>query len=146
MPESAAPHAESESAAARPNSLEQLSRRERQIMDILYRLEAPSAADVRAEMADPPSYSAVRSALSLLVDRGLVAHSRDGQRYLYRPTVPKKKARRSMLRHVLETFFEGSRPQAALALLDDQDLQLSGDEYARLRGLLDEARERGGRS
>ncbi|MEM1177228.1 MAG: BlaI/MecI/CopY family transcriptional regulator [Acidobacteriota bacterium] len=137
------PHADADAAPFTPESLEQLSRRERQIMDILYRLEDPSAADVRAAMADPPSYSAVRSALALLVERGLASHSRDGQRYLYRPTVPKKKARRSMLAHVLETFFEGSRPQAALALLDDGDVRLNDEEYERLRGLLEEARDRG---
>ncbi|MEM6792862.1 MAG: BlaI/MecI/CopY family transcriptional regulator [Acidobacteriota bacterium] len=119
-----------------------LSRRERQIMDILYRLERASAADVQEEMADPPSYSAVRSALSLLVERGHLALEKEGQRYFYRPSVPKKKARRTVLAHVLETFFDGSRSAAALALLEDDDLRLSDDEYSRLRGLLDSAHDR----
>ena len=127
----------------KPEKLKKLSRRERQIMDILYRLERASAADVREAMPDAPSYSAVRSALALLVERGMAKHERDGQRYLYQPTVPKKRARRSMLEHLLDTFFDGSRPQAALALLEDDDVRLSDEEYDRLRALLDQAHGRG---
>ena len=127
----------------KPEKLKKLSRRERQIMDILYRLERASAADVREAMPDAPSYSAVRSALALLVEGGMAKHERDGQRYLYQPTVPKKRARRSMLEHLLDTFFDGSRPQAALALLEDDDVRLSDEEYDRLRALLDQAHGRG---
>ncbi|MEM1203513.1 MAG: BlaI/MecI/CopY family transcriptional regulator [Acidobacteriota bacterium] len=122
----------------------ELSRRERQILDILYRLGQATAAEVQDALPDPPGYSAVRSALRLLEQRGVVQHQRDGQRYVYEPKAPKRRMGQGVLSHVLETFFDGSRQQAVSALLEDDDLQLTTSEYRRLADLLEEARRRGG--
>jgi predicted transcriptional regulator len=119
-----------------------LSRRERQIMDILYRRGRATAAEVQEELPDPPGYSAVRSALRLLEQRGVVRHLEEGARYLYLPTRRKQELRGSALSHVLDTFFDGSRQQAVCALLEDDDLELSESEYQRLASLLEAARQR----
>lgn len=120
-----------------------LSRRERQIMTILHRRGRATAAEVQEELPDPPGYSAVRSALRLLEERGVVRHERDGQRYVYSPAVPKEGAVRSAVGHLLRTFFGGSRKQAVSTLMDDSDFRLSDEEYRQLARLLEDARRRG---
>ena len=120
-----------------------LSRRERQIMDIVYRDGEVSARAIQDALPDPPSYSAVRGLLRILVDKGHLAHREDGVRYLYRATVPREQARTSALRRVLSTFFEGSAEKAVAALLDLSDGDLSDEELARLARRIDAAREEG---
>jgi len=112
-------------------------------MDVLYRLEAASAADVRKQMPDPPSYSAVRAHLRILEEKGHVRHEQDGPRYVYRPTVPANDARRSALRHVVKTFFDGSPTRAVAALLGDASVELADEDYERLVKLIEEARQEG---
>ena len=119
-----------------------LSRRERQIIDILYSNGRATAADVQALLPDPPSYSAVRAMLRILEDKGHVTHESDGPRYVYVPTVARDNAKRSALRHVLQTFFDGSAEQAISALLDDTS-KLSDAELDRLARLIDQARSSG---
>ena len=120
-----------------------LARRERQIMEIVYRLGQATAADVLAEMPDPPSYSAVRAHLRILEDKGHLRHDREGTRYVFRPTVARDRARRSALTQVVQTFFEGSAEQAVAALLDMSHSKLSEDDLDRLSGLIDKARKEG---
>jgi predicted transcriptional regulator len=119
-----------------------LSRRERQVVDLLYQLVEASAAEVREAMTDPPSDSAVRAVLSLLVEKGQARFRRDGRRYLYSPKVPQTQARRSALRHVVETFFGGSAEDAMAALLDGEARKLSSSELDRIAGLIEDARGR----
>lgn len=116
----------------------ELSRRERQIMDIVYRRGKATAADVLDDLPDPPSYSAVRAALRLLEEKGLLAHEMDGKRYVYLPTTPRTQARTTALRHLLRTFFNGSPEQVVNALLEDA--RPSPQELDRLAKLIDEAR------
>ena len=118
-----------------------LSRRERQILDILYQRGGASAADVQAALPKPPSYSAVRALLRILEEKGHIHHEQDGPRYLYRPTVARENAKRSALRHVLQTFFDGSAEQAISALLDESATKLSPSELDRLARLIDSARK-----
>lgn len=120
-----------------------LSRRERQIVDALFKLGKASAAEVRAELPDPPSYSAVRALLRILEEKGHVRHEQDGPRYVYMATVPRESAKRSALRHVVQTFFEGSTTQAISALLDSSASKLSDAELERLSRMLEEARKHG---
>ena len=120
-----------------------LGRRERQIMEVVYRLGRASASEVRAHLADPPSYSAVRGMLRLLEEKGHLRHEQDGPRYVYLPTTERDEARRSALAHLLRTFFDNSRESAMAALLDLGDAPLADDEYARLKAALDQAREPG---
>ena len=120
-----------------------LGRRERQIMDAVYRLGTASAAEVRSELPDPPSYSAVRAMLRLLEEKGLLTHEQDGLRYVYRPTVAREQARRSALRHLVQTFFGGSPAQAAAALLEMSDAKLSAEDRARLAKLVATAKTEG---
>jgi predicted transcriptional regulator len=120
-----------------------LSRRERQIVDALYKLGRASAAEVRAELPDPPSYSAVRALLRILEDKGHVRHEQDGPRYVYAPTVARDSAKRSAMRHILHTFFDGSAAQAMSALLDVSSSRLSDAELDRLERLIDGARKQG---
>src|SRR4051812_45268672 len=122
-------------------STPQLGRRERQIMDVVFRLKRATAAEVLAELPDPPSYSAVRGMLRLLEDKGFLRHVQDGPRYVYLPTTARDEARRSALAHLLRTFFDGSRESALAALLDDAPVDDA--EYARLKALLEQAREPG---
>jgi predicted transcriptional regulator len=123
--------------------LADLSRRERQIVDALFRLGKASAAEVRAELPDPPSYSAVRALLRILEEKGHVRHEQDGPRYVYMATVPRESAKRSALRHLVQTFFEGSATQAISALLDSSASKLSDDDLEDLSRMLEEARKRG---
>lgn len=120
-----------------------LSRRERQIMDVLYARGRATAAEVQAALPEPPSYSAVRAMLRILEEKGHVRHEQDGPRYIYRPTVARESAKRSALRHVLKTFFDGSTEQAISALLDDSSTRLSDAELNRLARLIDKARRTG---
>ncbi|MEZ5962649.1 MAG: BlaI/MecI/CopY family transcriptional regulator [Planctomycetota bacterium] len=121
---------------------EGLTRREREIVDILYRLGEASVAEVLAAMSDPPSYSAVRALLSLLLRKGHVRHRRDGKRYLYAPRVSAGKASRSALQHLLRTFFDGSVEKVVASVLDQEAGHLSDDELARLAALIEAARKR----
>jgi BlaI family penicillinase repressor len=120
-----------------------LSRRERQIMDILYAQKRATAAEVQNALPDPPSYSAVRAMLRILEEKGHVRHEHDGPRYVYRPTIARDNAKRSALHHLLQTFFDGSREQAISALLDDGSAGLSDAELDRLARLIDKARRTG---
>lgn len=119
-----------------------LSRRERQIMDVVFRRGEATVADVQSDMANPPSYSAVRAQLRILEEKGHVTHRQDGPRYVYRAAVAKDQAKRSALRHLVDTFFNGSAEQTMAALLDDDSSKLSEDELDRLTQLIDLARER----
>ena len=120
-----------------------LSRRERQIVDILYTNGRATAAEVQAALPEPPSYSAVRAMLRILEEKGHVRHEQDGPRYVYVPTVGRDNAKRSALHHMLKTFFDGSAEQAISALLDDQSTSLSSAELDRLASLIDHARKSG---
>src|SRR6476660_2228223 len=102
-----------------------LSRRERQIVDILYTQGRATAAEVQSALPDPPSYSAVRAMLRILEEKGHIRHEQDGPRYVYLPTVGRDRAKKTALRHVLQTFFNGSAEQALSALLDESDSRLS---------------------
>jgi predicted transcriptional regulator len=121
----------------------ELSRRERQIVDILYARGRSTAAEVQTALPDPPSYSAVRAMLRILEEKGHVRHEQDGPRYVYLPTVARDNAKRSALRHVLRTFFDGSTEQAISALLDDASTKMSDGELDRLARMIDEARRSG---
>lgn len=121
----------------------ELSRRERQIIDILYAQGQATAAEVQTALPDPPSYSAVRAMLRILEEKGHVRHEQDGPRYVYVPIVARDNAKRSALRHVLRTFFDGSAEQAISALLDDSSTRLSEAELERLARLINQARRNG---
>lgn len=120
-----------------------LSRRERQIMDVIYRLGRASAADVHDALPDRPSYSTVRALLRVLESKGHVRHADDGPRYIYSPTVPRERARESALRQVVSTFFGGSTEAAVAALLDLSAARLSDTELNRLAGLIAQAKKEG---
>jgi predicted transcriptional regulator len=122
---------------------ESLSRRERQIMDIVYARGEASAAEVLADLPDPPGKTAVRTLLRILEEKGHLKHRQDGLRYVYRPSRPRGSAGRSALRRVLATFFDGSLEKAVAAHLADPAEGLSPEELARLAALIDEAREKG---
>lgn len=124
-------------------SVSTLSRRERQIMDILYRQGKASANDVRDAMADAPSYSAVRAMLRVLEEKGHVKHQEEGMKYVYTPVVAPGKAKRSAVKHVLDTFFEGSAEQAVAALLDVASSKLTPEELDRMSALIDRAKREG---
>jgi predicted transcriptional regulator len=114
----------------------QLGRRERQIVEALYRLGKASVSEVRASLPDPPSYSAVRGMLNLLEEKGHVKHKRTGIRYVYVPAIAPSKARQSALRHLVSTFFEGSTLAAAAALLEMSEGRLSPEEREHLSALI----------
>ena len=118
-----------------------LSRRERQILDILYRRGKASAADVLAAMEDAPSYSAVRALLRILEEKGHVRHETEDVKYVYLPTVPRDKAKRSAVKHLLETFFAGSPEQAMAALLDVSSRRLTREELERMSRMIDQAKK-----
>jgi len=120
-----------------------LSRRERQILDILYMNGRSTAAEVQTALPEPPSYSAVRALLRILEEKGHVRHEQDGPRYVYLPTLARDNAKRSALRHILQTFFDGSAEQAISALLDESTTNLSSAELDRLARLIDGARKSG---
>lgn len=120
-----------------------LSRRERQIMDIVYAQGEASAAAVHAALPDPPSYSAVRALLAILVDKSHLKHRAEQGRYIYFPTRRRAQAGRSALRRVLDTFFQGSLEKAVAALLQGSDGKLSEEELRRLGQLIQQARKEG---
>ena len=120
-----------------------LSRREQQIMDIVYELKEASAFQVLERLPEPPSYSAVRALLRVLEQKGLLVHRQDGPRYVYVPRLAKDKARRSALAHLKRTFFDGSAADVVAALLDISEDDLSEDDYRRLTQLIEKARKEG---
>ena len=120
-----------------------LSRRERQILDILYERGEATAADVQIALPEPPSYSAVRALLRILEEKGHVRHDADGPRYVFSPRLAPSRARRSAVRHLLDTFFNGSSGDAVVALLDDSAKTLTPEQLARIESIIDNARKRG---
>src|SRR6202045_153460 len=118
-----------------------LSRRERQIMDILYQLQRASVGQVLAKLADKPSYSTVRAQLRVLEEKGHVRHEEHGLRYVYVPAVPRDVARRSALRHLVETFFDGSTEKVVAALLGGEVARISPEEFDRLARLIAKGRK-----
>ncbi len=117
----------------------QLSRRERQIMDIVYRLGQASAKEVQENLPDPPSYSAVRALLATLENKGMLNHAKESRSYIYKPVITEQKARNSALKNLLSTFFEGKPKNLVAALLEDEDQQLSKDEINAIRKMVDDA-------
>lgn len=124
-------------------ALTNLSRRERQIMDAVYRLGRATATDVLAQIPEPPSYSAVRAMLRVLENKGHLRHVLEGKSYAYYPTLARTRASRSALQNMLRTFFDGSTEKAVAALLDMSRADLTDDEFARLSRLIDQARQEG---
>ena len=120
-----------------------LGRRERQIMEVIYRLGRASAADVRAQLPDPPTYSAVRGMLRLLEEKGHLQHAQEGIKHVYFPTVKHEDVRESAMRHVLRTFFAGSTAAAMAALLEATEEPPSEAELDALAKVIDDAREAG---
>lgn len=118
-----------------------LSRRERQVMDIIYRRGRATASEVMGDLPDPPTYSAVRSALRILVERGHLRHRQDGVRYVYSPTVPRDAAQRTALQHLVRTFFGGSAEEVVNALVEEE--RMSEAELDRLARLIEQARSGG---
>jgi predicted transcriptional regulator len=132
--------------ARKPKSEEphsKLSRRERQIMDIIYRRERATAADVQGDLPDQPNYSTVRAQLRVLEEKGYVRHEEQGLRYVFLPIIPREQARTSALRRLMETFFDGSAEGVVAALLDGSAGQLSEAELNRLSGLIEKAKKEG---
>jgi len=120
-----------------------LSRRERQIMDIIYALQKATVNQVLERLPSPPSYSAVRALLRVLEQKGHLVHRQDGPRYIYAPTWPREQARRSALKHLLQTFFDDSTEDAVAALLDISEDNLSAEDYGRLLERIEKARKEG---
>lgn len=120
-----------------------LSRRERQIMDILFRRGRATAAEVMAELPDEPGYSTVRTQLRVLEQKGHVRHEQDGTRFVYAPVVPRRAARKSALRHLVETFYDGSPEKAVAALLGGEAARLTDDQLERIADLIAKTRREG---
>jgi predicted transcriptional regulator len=120
-----------------------LTRREREIMDILHRRGRATAHEVMDDLADPPSYSAVRTFLRLLEERGHVRHEQDGPRYVYTPTVARREAQRSALAHLVDTFFDGSVEDAVATLVESSKPKLSAQELDRIAALVAKAKKEG---
>jgi predicted transcriptional regulator len=119
-----------------------LSRRERQIMDVIYRRGAATAAEITADLPDPPTSTAVRTMLRILEDKGHLTHARDGVRYVYRATLDRDKAGESVISHVVKTFFNGSAERAMATLIDRPGSDLTDAELSRLATLINKARKR----
>ena len=126
-----------------PSKHATLSRRERQIMDIIYQREKATAAEVMEGLPDPPSYSAVRALLRVLEEKGHVRHKQDGPRYVFYPIVSRDKARESALKQVVGTFFEDSAEQAVATLLDMSAQDMSESDLDRLAELIEQAKKEG---
>ena len=122
-----------------------LSRRERQIMDIIFRRGRATAAEVMEELPGNPSYSTVRTQLRVLEEKGHVRHDEEGLKYVYLPVMARQTARKSALRHLIETFFDGSAEKAVAALLGGEGSKLSDDELNRIAELVDKTRKESGR-
>jgi predicted transcriptional regulator len=125
------------------NALQELSKRERQIMDVLYQMGESTVGEVLDRIPDPPSYSAVRATLRVLEDKGHVTHKQDGPRYVYLPTVPQDTAKTAALTHVLGTFFNGSVEAAVMALLQMNETKLSSNDLDKLATRIREAEAEG---
>ena len=125
------------------NERPQLSRRERQVMDILYESGGATAVQIRERMADPPTDSAVRSILRILIDKGHLTRELDGPRYVYSPTTPAPRASRTAMRHVLSTFFGGSVEGAVATLLNIHEGDLTSAQRKRIKAMIDEAAAEG---
>ncbi len=123
--------------------MESMSRREREMMDIIFRAGKATASDVLDAMTEPPSYSAVRATLRVLENKGLLRHEDDGTRYVYRPTLNREKARQNALDHLLATFFEGSVAKVVAALLEKSNGALSRQDLDRIAGLIAAAKKEG---
>lgn len=128
---------------AKPSPHEDLSRRERQVMDILHRRGESTVAEIMADLPDPPTYSAVRSILRILADKERIGFKEDGPRYVYFPAAPTERAQADVLEHVVRTYFAGSTEQAVTALLRLSDTALPESELTRLREQIRRARETG---
>ena len=122
--------------------LHRLSRRERQVLEAVYRLGNGTVRQVQAELDNPPSYSAVRTHLRILEEKGYLRHETAGRSYVYHPMVEKEEARRSALRSLLDTFFDGSVAATVATLLEEKALDLSDEELIRLESLISQARAR----
>lgn len=122
-----------------------LARRERQIMDILFRRGRATAAEVMDELPGTPSYSTVRTQLRVLEEKGHVRHEDDGVRFVYMPAVARHAARKSALRHVVDTFFDGSAEKAVAALLGGEGARLTGEQIDRIAEMIAKARKEGGK-
>jgi BlaI family penicillinase repressor len=120
-----------------------LSRRERQIMDVIYSLQEATVNQVLERLPSPPSYSTVRALLRVLEQKGHLVHRQDGPRYMYYPTWPRERARRSALKHLLQTFFDDSTEDVVAALLDISEDNLTSEDYRRLQELIQKARKEG---
>ena len=118
-----------------------LARRERQIMDVLYRLGRATAAEVQENLPGEPNYSTVRTQLRVLEEKGHVVHEDDGVRFTYLPAVPRRAARKSALRHLVETFFDGSAEQVVAAVLGGEGARISEDELDRIAELVAKAKK-----
>lgn len=123
--------------------LAKLSRRERQCLDILFQRGQATVAEVQEALTDPPSYSAVRATLNVLVDKGHVQHKQDGPRYVYLPSIPAGSARKEAVHHLVDTFFGGSAEEAVVALLELSDTRVSRDAIERLTRSIQSARKEG---
>jgi BlaI family transcriptional regulator, penicillinase repressor len=121
-----------------------VSRRERQILDVLYRTGRATVVEIQKSIPNPPSYSAVRTLLRILEEKRHVRHEQDGTRYVYLPRIARDRAKRSAMRHLMNTFFEGSAIQAIAALIDEDSKTLSGEDWQRLADLIERARKEGG--
>jgi BlaI family penicillinase repressor len=122
-----------------------LTRRERQIMDILYKRGRATASEVLEDLPGTPHYSTVRTQLRVLEEKGHISHEADGVRYVYMPATPRRAARKSALRHLVETFFDGSAEQVVAAVLGGEGAKLSEDELDRIAELIDKAKKEGSR-
>ena len=120
-----------------------LSRRERQIMDIVYLLKEASVAQVLERLPHPPSYSAVRALLRVLEEKGHLVHKQDGPRYVFSPTLSREKARQTALKHLVKTFFDDSTEEVMAALLDISEKNLSEEDYLRLLEMIERAKKEG---
>ncbi len=123
--------------------LKNLSRRERQIMDIIYEMNAATVAQVLELIPDPPSYSSVRALLRVLEEKGHLKHTQQGPRYIYSPTLPREEASQNALKHVLKTFFDNSTEDVVAALLNISEEDLSEEEYKRLTKLIQKTQKEG---
>ena len=126
-----------------PAKIQDFSRRERQIMDVIYRLGEATAAEVMRQIPKPPGYSTVRTLLGVLERKGHLQHQRRGHHYVYSPTTPVEKASNSMLEHVMETFFDGSASRIVSAVLDISDTQMSTREYDEILAIVKTAKKEG---
>ena len=125
------------------NSFSGLSRRERQIMDIIYKNGKATASEIRKSIVDPPSYSAVRALLKILEKKGHLKHREKGPRYIYYPTLPPDKAKSSALKHLMKTFFDDSMENVVAALLDISSSEMTDKDYERISRLIEKAKKEG---